>query len=149
MGTETVPRGPAPPTSSRASVAVIAEPHAPRGTNEKSRDTAGPTGPMVPYDCGPLGASTPPPGRRVATRLVVEPLPTLPSGKLMVTVSSVSGAPFAGWQDSEPVGRAVAAVIAGRPPWNGQQSGSWRVITSCTHPTIPRLPATAFSTRSL
>ena len=43
-----VPREPAPPTSSRARVALTVAPQAPLGTKEKVRETAGPTGESGP-----------------------------------------------------------------------------------------------------
>src|SRR5262245_56622906 len=87
-GMSTVPSGPAPPASSSDRVAVIVPSQAPRGTKVKARDTGGPTGPIAPYDTGPPGDLTPPPGRRVATRSVVDPVPTLRKGTFRITVSS-------------------------------------------------------------
>src|SRR5262249_30162532 len=128
IGTVTVPRGPAPPTSSRARVAVISEPQLPPETNENGRDTGDPTGPTTPYACGGPGASTPFPGRSVATRLVVAPVPMLRNGRLTVTSSSRSGAPLAGWHDSLTTETGGTETTEAVPPWNGQQRGRSRAI---------------------
>src|SRR5262249_1883243 len=130
----TVPRFVAPSCSAR--VAVRFPPHIPATVKVNGLATAGPPGTRTPYVCGPLGARTPPPGSRVATRLVVLPVPMFRSGKLIVTVSSGSGAPLPGAQLSFVTVTGGAACNSG-VPGTPQQANRWRAISSWKHPAAP------------